>query len=93
MHTSTTKRTLSLNQFCHRYGISRSMFYKLRDRKQGPKEFRVGNRVLITMEAAEEWCRQRERECGSTAPSAGSSEPRARSTADVPTQPQEAPDV
>jgi hypothetical protein len=48
----------SIAEFCHRHRISVQLFYK--NRKQMPRTFSVGARVLISKEAAAAWRRQRE---------------------------------
>jgi len=48
----------SIEEFCRRHRISVQLFYKLRD--QMPATFKVGNRVLISCEAAKAWRRKRE---------------------------------
>jgi hypothetical protein len=48
----------SVAEFCRRHRISVPLFYKLRD--QMPDTFKVGNRTLISKEAAERWRRERE---------------------------------
>jgi hypothetical protein len=48
----------SIAEFCRRHGISIQLFYKLK--AQMPTTFKVGNRVLISREAAERWRRERE---------------------------------
>jgi len=49
----------TVNEFCARHRISVAMFYKIR--KQMPRTFNVGARVLISKEAAAAWRRERER--------------------------------
>ena len=49
----------SVGEFCARHRISVAMFYKIR--KQMPRTFNVGARVLISKEAAAAWRRERER--------------------------------
>lgn len=48
----------SVNEFCGRHRISVQLFYK--NRKQMPRTFNVGTRVLISKEAAAAWRRERE---------------------------------
>ena len=48
----------SVNEFCARHRISVQLFYK--NRKQMPRTFNVGTRVLISKEAAAAWRRERE---------------------------------
>ena len=42
----------SINAFCARNSISRDTFYQLQKGDLGPETFRIGNRQLITKEAA-----------------------------------------
>jgi hypothetical protein len=53
-------RALSIDEFCHANGISRSMYYKLRDLGIGPREMHVNTAVRITPEACHEWRLARE---------------------------------
>ena len=55
-----TPQTLSVNQFCKKFGISTSMFYKLGRQGKGPKILKIGKRTLITAEAAQAWQEQME---------------------------------
>ncbi|MCK1677764.1 hypothetical protein ABIB75_001539 [Bradyrhizobium sp. GM2.2] len=48
----------TINEFCARHRISVQLFYK--NRKQMPRTFNVGTRVLISREAAADWRRARE---------------------------------
>jgi hypothetical protein len=48
---------LTIVEFCQRNRISRQFYYKLRRRGEGPSEIRLGNKVLIAKEAAENWRR------------------------------------
>jgi len=48
----------SIDEFCARHRISVQLFYK--NRKQMPRTFNVGTRVLISKEAADAWRRERE---------------------------------
>jgi predicted DNA-binding transcriptional regulator AlpA len=48
--------TLSIDQFCERYGITKMSYFRLRDRGEGPAEVRIGTRkIRITEAAAAEW--------------------------------------
>jgi predicted DNA-binding transcriptional regulator AlpA len=49
-------------EFCHRHAISRSAFYNSLKAGTGPRIMRVGTRVLISREAAEQWRREREQD-------------------------------
>jgi hypothetical protein len=48
----------TVNEFCARHRISVQLFYK--NRKEMPRTFNVGTRVLISKEAAAAWRRERE---------------------------------
>jgi predicted DNA-binding transcriptional regulator AlpA len=48
-------------EFCHRHAISRSAFYNSLKNGTGPRIMRLGTRVLVSKEAAEQWRRDRER--------------------------------
>jgi hypothetical protein len=50
----------SVESFCHSNGISIGLYYKLRGQGKGPRETRVGRRVLISPEAEADWRRERE---------------------------------
>jgi predicted DNA-binding transcriptional regulator AlpA len=54
------KDAMSLDEFCSRHGISRSSFYLLKKAGEAPRLMQVGNRVLISREAAADWRRERE---------------------------------
>ena len=49
----------SVLEFCRRHGFSRPHYYRLRTQGLTPVEFRLGNRVLITREAAQAWRAER----------------------------------
>jgi len=55
----------SVAEFCARHRISVQLFYK--NRKQMPRTFNVGARVLISREAAAAWRRARETAAAATA--------------------------
>ena len=50
----------SVQTFCAAHLISEAMYFKMKGLGLGPREMRVGRRVLITFEAAAEWRAQRE---------------------------------
>ena len=54
-----------IKTFCLAHGISEAFYFKLRSEGRGPREMRVGRRVLITLEAAARW--RIEREAATTA--------------------------
>lgn len=50
----------TIREFCKAYPISEAMYFKLRAAGGGPREFRVGRKVMISIEAAADWRRGRE---------------------------------
>jgi hypothetical protein len=54
------RATYSIAEFCAAHGISEPFYFKLRAQGAGPREVRVGKRVLISLESAADWRRQRE---------------------------------
>jgi predicted DNA-binding transcriptional regulator AlpA len=54
------KDAYNVQEFCQRHGISRAALYNAIKAKHGPRLMRVGNRVMISREAAEAWRRERE---------------------------------
>ena len=52
----------SVSQFCAAHDISRTAYYDLRREGKGPREFKVGRRTLISVEAAAEWRRKMEKQ-------------------------------
>ncbi|MDR5772908.1 MULTISPECIES: hypothetical protein [unclassified Caballeronia] len=45
----------TIPQFCAAYHFSRVYYYTLKAQGNGPKELRLGRRVVITRKSAEEW--------------------------------------
>jgi hypothetical protein len=67
--TKTTQRALfsglqpgayTIPTFCVAHDLSESFYHKLRSRGLGPREMRIGARVLISHEAAVAWRAERE---------------------------------
>jgi hypothetical protein len=56
----TPTAVYSIASFAAAFGISESMYFKLRAEGRGPREMRLGSRVFITFEAAERWRIERE---------------------------------
>jgi hypothetical protein len=54
--------TLNILEFCAAANISEGFFYKLKKQGLGPREAKIGTRTLITVAAANDWLRERERE-------------------------------
>jgi len=53
---------LSVPEFCEAFRLSTDMFGKMQREGWAPRTMRVGRRVLISVESAEQWRRDRERE-------------------------------
>jgi len=52
----------SIPLFCARHGISERFYFKLKAAGCGPAEMRLGNRMLISREAAVRWRAEHEAE-------------------------------
>jgi hypothetical protein len=52
----------SITEFCRQNMMSRSFYYVLRQSGQGPKETRLGSKVLISRKAAADWLARREKQ-------------------------------
>jgi predicted DNA-binding transcriptional regulator AlpA len=50
----------SILEFCKFAGISRSLYYTLKSRNEGPAETRILGRVGINKETAAEWLKAQE---------------------------------
>ena len=59
---SPGRACFTLAEFCESHRISRSKFYQLVEQQIGPDLMRIGNKVLITAEAAARWRAEREAE-------------------------------
>jgi hypothetical protein len=46
---------LTVQQFCFAHAISRSLFYVLLKRGDGPRLLKAGRRTLVTADAAADW--------------------------------------
>ncbi|MET4152005.1 hypothetical protein [Bradyrhizobium barranii] len=57
---SIPRGAYSLDEFCAAHNLSMGLYRKMRQLGFGPKETRVLRRVLVTVEAAEVWRRERE---------------------------------
>ena len=58
MHTET--EAFTIEEFCRAHRFSRAHYFNLKRDGIGPREMRVGNRVIISREAAADWRRERE---------------------------------
>jgi hypothetical protein len=54
------KLALTINEFCSTHSLSRSQFYALVRRGDGPKLMRVASRQYVSVEAARAWRRRME---------------------------------
>ncbi len=52
------KDAFTIPEHCQRHGYSVSQYFAEKKKGRGPREMRVGHRVLISREAAAEWRRQ-----------------------------------
>ena len=50
----------TIDEFCRAHKFSRASYFNLKKDGLGPREMRVGNRVIISREAAFDWRRERE---------------------------------
>jgi predicted DNA-binding transcriptional regulator AlpA len=57
----------TIPEFCRRHGISRSTFYNLRRTGQGPRETRIGRRIIITAAHAAAWLKSGNKQTKKTA--------------------------
>jgi hypothetical protein len=57
---SPTPRAFTVAEFCASYRLSRSGLYQQWAQGTGPKFFKIGAKILISVEAAEAWRRERE---------------------------------
>lgn len=55
-----TPQAYSIPEFCESFRISRGTFYNLQKTGQAPRTMKIGTRVLISRDAADEWRRSRE---------------------------------
>jgi hypothetical protein len=51
----------TIKEFCKAHRLSEAMYFKLRNAGLGPREMRALRKVIISIEAAESWRRERER--------------------------------
>jgi hypothetical protein len=58
---ATERAAYTIAEFCDTHRISRAHYYNLKRLGQGPDEARAGDRVIITVESAARWRRQREK--------------------------------
>jgi hypothetical protein len=49
------RRALTIADFCQAYQISPDHYFKLKRQVKGPREMKLGTKILITLRAAERW--------------------------------------
>ena len=52
----------SIESFCRSNGISVTTYFMLKRKGKGPREMKVGKRILISPQAEADWRREREGE-------------------------------
>jgi len=52
--------SFTIDEFCEAEKFSRAHYFNLRNRGEGPREYRAGRCVRITAEARADWRRERE---------------------------------
>ncbi|MGF6700556.1 putative DNA-binding transcriptional regulator AlpA [Paraburkholderia sp. MM5496-R1] len=50
--------TLTIDEFCKRYALSRSHYFELKRQGRTPAEIRVGRKIVITAASARVWERR-----------------------------------
>jgi len=59
--------SFTIREWCAHRKVSRSMFYKLREKGKAPRTHRAGVKHLISPDADAEWLRAREAEAAGAA--------------------------
>lgn len=54
------RRSWTIDEFCARHGISRSLYYKLQRQGLGPRTWGAGSHQRISDQAETDWLTQRE---------------------------------
>jgi predicted DNA-binding transcriptional regulator AlpA len=60
MNRSKPMKSQSIDEWCKAHGLSRSFFYLLQQRGEGPRSFKVGRVTRISDAANAEWVAARE---------------------------------
>lgn len=55
MRTNPSDEFMTVEEFCTRFRISRSMFYKLQHERRGPRTIKLGRKTLVRSEEANLW--------------------------------------
>jgi len=72
---SVPRGAYTIPQFCASHGFSRATYYNLKARGEAPAEMYVLGRVLISVEAAKEWRRERTAATAAAVRQAGDPDP------------------
>jgi hypothetical protein len=54
------RAAFTIKEFCEAHRLSEAMYYKIRTAGLGPREMRTFRKITISIEAAEQWRRERE---------------------------------
>jgi hypothetical protein len=65
---SPIEPSISVSEFCEIEGISRTAYYAMKKRGEGPDETHVGNRRTISPESHRRWRKRRTRAAGKSVP-------------------------
>ena len=56
----TDRQAFTIQEFCFRNGISPGTYHKLKAHGRGPREMPLGRAIRISIEAEQDWRRERE---------------------------------
>jgi hypothetical protein len=60
MNLNSEKFAFSVDEFCRSHGVSRATLYNEWAAGRGPRRMKVGQRTLISLEAASDWRKEAE---------------------------------
>ncbi|WP_441260719.1 hypothetical protein AB7008_41660 [Bradyrhizobium sp. 521_C7_N1_3] len=55
------RAAFTIKEFCEAHRLSEAMYYKIRAAGLGPREMRAMRKITISIEAAKDWRREREK--------------------------------
>lgn len=58
--TELPRAAFTIKEFCEAHRLSEAMYYKIRAAGLGPREMRAMRKITISVEAAQQWRRERE---------------------------------
>lgn len=58
---SVERRGFTIDEWCDAWRICRASFYNMKKSGIAPRTIKIGSKVIIPLEADEEWQRQRQR--------------------------------